>query len=647
MKNKKRIKSDISRVFVSEILPYEVPLIFNNDNIKYDRDTKFRIKTTIPYQYRTYQNRKDRTLSIPHPDVQQQIVKFYDEYFSLILYYTNLSKFSIRKPTKKASLYYFDDIIYNEKKKDNRPFHEQDGYEYDHYHSFFVYRKYQFIHQFYKSKDFINNEKKFPYLIKFDISRCFDTIYSHSISWAIYGQQYAKKNKNNMNFASQFDSLMQNCNNRETNGIIIGSEFSRLFAEIILQRVDKNIEDKLNSEYGFIYQKDYVVYRYVDDFFLFCRQEDQEKIMSIIKDELAFYKLYINDKKTIEYQRPFVSHQTQLKTQVQQLLSKEFVIDKIKNVKHDDTNSYGHTTEIENYKFNINSIPIITSLKVLIAQSENKYEGISNYILRICEKYILRIFNTVAYQPEKCEQKEVIESILSILDIMFFVISDIKYSSGNYIAKILSIMMNKLYQQIVKKNDDKTVQVFFTKYYKQIIFNKIYEEILLRMSYQDKSKFYVEYWNLFIILTQLRKSYRLTELKLKELLDFEKVINESQDIKTGKFRYDYFAIITIQFYIKNNKQYTDIKNKLDEYILLYLDHLEYKYSSIGAKNNITEYYLLQEEIKNNPYFVDLNRENTTDQLKQLQKQSKNSLYVKWKEFNFIKEVDKKQRFDVY
>ena len=125
MKNKKRIKSDISRVFVSEILPYEVPLIFNNDNIKYDRDTKFRIKTTIPYQYRTYQNRKDRTLSIPHPDVQQQIVKFYDEYFSLILYYTNLSKFSIRKPTKKASLYYFDDIIYNEKKKDNRPFHEQ------------------------------------------------------------------------------------------------------------------------------------------------------------------------------------------------------------------------------------------------------------------------------------------------------------------------------------------------------------------------------------------------------------------------------------------------------------------------------------------------------------------------------------------
>ncbi|MGL4561860.1 MAG: hypothetical protein ACRCV0_06210, partial [Brevinema sp.] len=71
------------------------------------------------------------------------------------------------------------------------------------------------------------------------------------------------------------------------------------------------------------------------------------------------------------------------------------------------------------------------------------------------------------------------------------------------------------------------------------------------------------------------------------------------------------------------------------------------YSSID-KNSITEYYLLQEEIKKNPYFVDLNKKNTANnELKQIQKQNKESLYVKWKEFNFIQEVDKKQRFEVY
>ncbi|MGL4561225.1 MAG: antiviral reverse transcriptase Drt3b, partial [Brevinema sp.] len=535
MKNKKRIKSDISRVFTSEILPYEVPLIFNNDNIKYDIDTKFKGKPTIPYQYRTYQNRKDRTLSIPHPNVQQQIVKFYDEYFSLILYYTNISKFSIRKPIKKASLYYFDDIIYNEKKKDNRPFHEQDKYEYDRYHSFFVYRKYQFIHQFYKSKDFLNNEKKFPRLIKFDISRCFDTIYSHTISWAIYGQNYAKKNKgkNNVNFASLFDDLMQNCNYRETNGIIIGSEFSRLFAEVILQRIDKNIEDKLYREYDLIFKKDYILYRYVDDFFLFCRQDDQEKIMCIIKDELAFYKLYINDKKTIEYNRPFVSEQTRLKNQIQELLSKEFKVNTIEK----------NENSKEKYKFNTRAIPIITSLKVIVANSEDKYDGISNYILKICEKWITEIFNTVSSKSEYCDAKDVVESILNTLDIMFFVVSDIKYSSGNYIARILSIVMGNISKQ----------PIFFAKYYKQVIFNKIYEEILLLMSYQDKSKFYVEYWNFFIILAQLRKSFRLTETKLKELINFDNVIQDSEYKPIGKFRYDYFAIIVIQFYIKDNR----------------------------------------------------------------------------------------------
>ena len=38
---------------------------------------------------------------------------------------------------------------------------------------------------------------------------------------------------------------MQRLNYNETNGIVIGPEFSRIFAEIILQRVDKEVEKAL------------------------------------------------------------------------------------------------------------------------------------------------------------------------------------------------------------------------------------------------------------------------------------------------------------------------------------------------------------------------------------------------------------------
>ena len=58
---------------------------------------------------------------------------------------------------------------------------------------------------------------------------------------------------------------MQQMNYNETNGIIIYPEFSRIFAELILQRIDKNVEKELYNK-GYRYKEDYDIYRYVDDF---------------------------------------------------------------------------------------------------------------------------------------------------------------------------------------------------------------------------------------------------------------------------------------------------------------------------------------------------------------------------------------------
>ena len=133
-----------------------------------------------------------------------------------------------------------------------------------------------------------------------DVSRCFDSLYTHSISWAVRSKDYIKVNKGGLNqsFDENFDKLMQNANHQETNGILIGSEVARIFAEIILQDIDQKVLNSLDSK-GIFNNLDYTIRRYVDDFCIFAKSKEiADKVTDVIADELNSYKLYINTNKT-------------------------------------------------------------------------------------------------------------------------------------------------------------------------------------------------------------------------------------------------------------------------------------------------------------------------------------------------------------
>lgn len=65
--------------------------------------------------------------------------------------------------------------------------------------------------------------------MKFDVSRCFDSIYTHTLSWALSSKKIVKDNlgTNKDSFGGKFDRVMQQMNYNETNGIVIGPEFSK------------------------------------------------------------------------------------------------------------------------------------------------------------------------------------------------------------------------------------------------------------------------------------------------------------------------------------------------------------------------------------------------------------------------------------
>ncbi len=327
------------RPLLTETLPYELPVIFGNDRLYYSKcrsvdalakpllEKLFRPARghTIPYSFGIRKD-SDRTtqLSLVHPLMQLEFCDFYAQHESSILEYCNRSEYSLRHPAAVAAVYVASLGEINETVHKTGEVHlipEGAEPELSKLVSYFVYEKYNLLNKFYESREFIRLEKRFEVLRQIDISKCFYSIYTHSITWAAKSKEFAKKNKGAHSFESSFDSLMQRSNYNETNGIVVGPEFSRIFSEVILQDVDRRVQASLVSDSLFEGQH-YAIRRYVDDYSIFASSSETiDRIDKLLRSELLKYKLYINESKIREFRRPFVSNLTQARSEVRARLN--------------------------------------------------------------------------------------------------------------------------------------------------------------------------------------------------------------------------------------------------------------------------------------------------------------------------------------
>lgn len=122
-----------------------------------------------------------------------------------------------------------------------------------------------------------------------DISNCFGSIYTHSLSWAIAGKANTKvkANRKKKTWYNNLDALLMNTNNGETHGILIGAHAYNLVSEIVLVVVD-----------SYLVKKGYKFIRHIDDYI--CLTENYEVAESFLADlsnELRKYGLILNGKK--------------------------------------------------------------------------------------------------------------------------------------------------------------------------------------------------------------------------------------------------------------------------------------------------------------------------------------------------------------
>ncbi|WP_232726803.1 antiviral reverse transcriptase Drt3b [Prevotella intermedia] len=731
MRKRKKIKLSYSkeRVLFSDVLPYECPIIFSNrylyrflakylwvgekqkvDNITWnilkqskrldEKDAnafaallfgcyekgkgigtlQHRLNALFyPYHFNiAHKPNKNRTLSIIHPYSQWQVVEFYNQYKYSILYLCNQSKYSLRKPHKIAQYFYYRDRLHRKLLG-----HESDKVElffneYENLKTYFSYEKYSNIYKFYEDYRYQRAEKKFKHLIKFDLQSCFDSIYTHTISWATAGGADKVKvlpGYNGSWVGDAFDNLMQSVNARETNGIVIGPEFSRIFAEIILQYIDQKVEQELlNKKHpneSIRHKSDYECYRYVDDYFLFYNDEKDRNLFleSLIK-WLKEFKFQISPSKTEEFERPFITKITIAKHRIDDLFSDIFstplweeVESNLGAEKEEDTEDVGSDKdkEILYRKFNIylpaNSVN--TRIKAIVREGGIEYRDIANYLLEKMSQRLDAFLNRYEMGFKKYErlmskedtnkdevellaqgvQRKLTSYLVSLIDVAFFV-----FNSNRQVNTTLKLqkIMNTIVIYAKRHGDFKSnPDIRFQTTSKDIIFKKIQDEIALVLATTDSHRNTLhESLYLLILSKELGSAYLFAPEVIKSF------------IEKSELQYNLFACIILMYYYANHKCYDTQKTLLKEEILK-----KYRLIAESERRRNSELTILTADMMTCPFVDDAYKQSllilmgiteTEDQQMIIRFAKKQKyIFTRWTMFNLNKELQAKISQEVY
>ncbi|WP_257009586.1 antiviral reverse transcriptase Drt3b [Prevotella multiformis] len=627
-----------------------------------------------PYHFNiAHKANKNRTLSIIHPYNQWQVVDFYEQYKYSILYLCNQSKYSLRKPHKVAQYFYYRDRLHRKLLGHQSDKVELFFNEYENLKTYFSYKKYSNIYKFYEDYRYQRAEKKFKHLIKFDLQSCFDSIYTHTISWATAGGADKVKvlpGYHGSWLGDAFDNLMQSVNARETNGIVIGPEFSRIFAEIILQYIDQKVEQELLKE-KLCQKSNYECYRYVDDYFLFYNDEqDRSLFMESLTKWLKEFKLQISPSKTEEFERPFITKVTIAKQRIEHLFSNIFStplweevesnLDVEKEDETEDENS-DKDREILDKKFNI-YLPankVNAQIKAIIRECGIEYRDIANYLLERMSQHLDAFLNRYEMGFKKYErlmskentnkdevellaqgvQRKLTSFLVSLIDVVFFV-----FNSNRQVNTTLKLQktMNAIVIYAKRHGGFKTnPEVRFQTISKDVIFKKIQDEIALVLATTDSHRYTLhESLYLLILAKELGSAYLFAPEVIQSF------------IKKSELQYNLFACIILMYYYANHKCYNEQKIALKDEILK-----KYRLVAEVERKRNSELTILTADMMTCPFVDDVYKlklltlmgiaDMKVQQMILRFAKKQKYIFTRWTMFNLNKELQAKISQEVY
>ena len=417
--------------------------------------------STRPLKYNIMKGNKTvREMSIIQPFSAINLYLFIECYQKEILnYFEKNHCFSLRYHKKNTDLYYkakknsITEYFQPQSERLGKKVIQQSG-------NYYNVAPFESINAFADSLVWRTSNFRFRYYAKMDYKSCFDSIYTHSFSWIIERNIIDAKNAKNSYLFIAIDRILQNINGRSSNGIVVGPEFSRMIAEILLERIDNEVAICL-SEQGLKWHKDFEIFRYVDDIFVFS---NEQKHLNLIIDSYSKigekYRLRLNELKLITDETPCLPKEWLKKTRIlSDMLSNLF----FKGRKAD----YDKLDEDKRHLINSDYVPvdrIKDEITILMKQYPEDRRTIVSYLLSTLLQNISKKKNGY-----KLFGKQPFGRASLIIDLSFFIYAF--YPSYEQTRKIISIITYIGDELDYKNNNEFKQRLFKTIRRYSFIFN--------------------------------------------------------------------------------------------------------------------------------------------------------------------------------
>lgn len=617
--------------FKTDTLPEEIPILFTNRNLFYNFKKKnigewgkdknlnqLSSLSIIPYYF--YIPKKDNTnrrMSLLHPISQILMFNYILKYEQLICSFADESEFSVRSPInrnipvfkesdRKKLLYKLDQEF-----SFSKDTHITSEEHLESFYSYFSYKPFSRITDLYQSPKFIRAKHKYKYFLKLDIQNFFPSIYTHSLSWGIFGEKsLAKKYKGEKNlFGNATDLICQKINFNETNGIVVGPEFSRIISELLLTSIDKKVYSLLEEKELYL-KENYLIFRFLDDYFLFTNtKEDALNIEHTIEIVLDKFNLKLNSSKRNIQEKPFdiVNHGiVELKNAFTIFQYNNAICDKDYEVYKNNRYRLVDSENIEDMEFfygkrNTVWTDLYNNIELIIIN--NPYEKstlVKYYLKRI--RSLLPSNNIHIY------------NLLNIIEINSNIYSlSINTGSTESIiliyTKIIQKHKKRIYSLTKKKVaviDELTATNTTLEDTDEKLIKKIENEILALNEYMEKINEKIYQNSYFLLKTNLDNLDEMYEL-IVFLKSLDSKLPSTFLIKIiKKYNKNYFILCSVAYYILN-QTHDGIDNPYKTVIKILwstINEYDESYISKGTKTKIldAEYFYIMNDFSHYPGF---------------------------------------------
>src|SRR5699024_5994315 len=326
----------------------------------------------------------------------------------------------------------------------------------------------------------------------------------------------------------------------------------------------------------------------------FKKETDKNEIFKVCQKHLQKYNLFLNEKKTDTFSKPIITNISVAKEELRKLIE-------ISTIFYFYDESIKKQMGLRLYS----AKDVITHYKAILYKTETSYKDLQNYFLVSIYnkvKYLIESFHKTQkklfhlYQKKQSEvseeeretilnlekelkskKKQLFKNLKEIIELTFFVYTVLPRVT--YSIKVCQILFrvidfvkkqeSNLQRYIFKFEKSKKLPglnyVAYTFDEKHTLFKKIFENILFILENQKVDK-YVEIETIYLlsIISELGKYYKLKE----ELL--------IEHFQIGNKEINYFTIISLLNFIKNEGEYFHLQEQLQKIILKKLQNLDRK-----------------------------------------------------------------------